>query len=283
MINFRVLWISHFLGGKRWLKGNSSEAGNILSNLVAAGFDAVLVNWTHPQYFQAHAKKAFAKGIPVFGNHASKPINGMTADFSASTYAQGAITGDYLVNHSEPGDSFLFVYSGNVPCNIERKIGAKAVLEANKMKITQELTWTGGSDPAQYAYDMVKSTLLADTQKKIKGIWTAWEGYGIAAARAAAERGRKDILVATVDDSPRTYTEMRNLPTLHMTVSLVGKMPLIVDKMYKKLDDIFAGKPFKVQQFLFPCYIVTKDTLPPKGYYFREDGNYSGPKDFEAN
>ena len=261
-------------------KGNSPEAGNIMNNLIIAGFDAIIVNWTNPKFFEAQAKKAFAKGIPVFGNHASKPVDGMVADFSGSNYSQGALVADYLVNHTKADDGFVLIYSGTVPCNVERSIGAKAVLDANNRKIVQELTWTGGSDLLQWGYDMVNSTLLGDTEKKIKAIWTSYEGYSIAAARAVGDRGRTDIIVGGVDDSPRTYTELRKLAALQMEVGLIGDFDIMIKKMFEELDNIFAGKEFKVQQFLFPSYIVTKDTLPPEGYFFKKSGNYSGPKDF---
>ena len=38
---------------------------------------------------------------------------------------------------------------------------------------------TPTGDPWQWAYEQTKNALLADTNKEIKGIWSAWEGFGV--------------------------------------------------------------------------------------------------------
>lgn len=263
------------------LKGNPQEAATILDNMMVAKFDGVIVNWTETKYFALQLEKAYKKGIPIFGNHCGKPKDGLTADFSASLFAQGSTIANVLVNQMDPNDHAIILnVAGSAACN-PRMAAAKEVFEYSKIKVSQEFPWTGGSDPEQFAYDMTSNALLADSEKQIKGIFTCWEGLGRAAARAAMERGRKDVKVVTVDDSPQTYATLRDIPNLFATVGLLGKMPTIVERMFVEFEKIFAGKAFKVQQILFPSYIVTQDDLPPKGYFFRESGVYKGQADFE--
>ena len=54
-------------------------------------------------------------------------------------------------------------------------------------------------------------------------------------------------------------------------------------RLFQNLDKIFAGKPFKDQEVWFSTpYLVTKDNLPPPGYYYSDCGYDGRPPDFEV-
>ena len=113
---------------------------------------------------------------------------------------------------------------------------------------------------------------------ELKGIMTTWEGFGVQAARAAHDLGRDDVMVATTDDSPNTYNEMRKLPTLQATAGVVGQAKAINDEIFDILEKVFKGDALQSQKFYpFLARLVTKENLPPKGYFYNPQG-YKGRK-----
>jgi ABC-type sugar transport system substrate-binding protein len=161
---------------------------------------------------------------------------------------------------------------------------AKSILNHFGIPVVTEVD-VGSSEgnPSVWSKEQMKNLLLADTNKEIKGVWTYWEGAGIPAAEACAELGRSDIVVVTCEDSPRTYEMIRTLPTLHGTS---GGNRIFLESSVKKLfmlfGDIFAGKPTEDQQLIEAIpYLVTKENLPPKGYFYNPAvKKYTGPPDF---
>jgi ABC-type sugar transport system substrate-binding protein len=264
------------------LKMNYAEAPNIMENMINAGYDAILVNWTDPKYYKDQVKKAFDKKIPIFTNTGGNVIPYLTADFGPSNYAFGAMSSEYMASKLKSGDKVLISTDTTVTCCVYRRIIAERVFADQKIKVVQQLTFTAG-DPYQVGYDQVKNALTSDVNKEIKGIWCDWEGRGQSAARAAMDMKRPDIMVVSSDDSPMTYSYIRDNPTYHATSGIIAKEALVVAHMFTELDKLFAGKPFQTgTTFFINPYLVTKDNLPPKGYYYKEDGNYSGKPDFKV-
>jgi hypothetical protein len=86
-----------------------------------------------------------------------------------------------------------------------------------------------------------------------------------------------------MDDSPNTYNEFRQLPTLHATSATLGLAKGIDQKMFEMFDNVFTGKRVETQKFYgTPPYLVTRENLPPKGYYFSFCGYEGRPPDFEV-
>ena len=104
-------------------------------------------------------------------------------------------------------------------------IQQKLTFKHYKMKIGQEIHWTGQGDPAQHAYESVKNAILTDKSKEIKGVWTPSEGMAVVIAKAALDMMRPDILVATCEDSPGTYNELRKLPNFIATAGTLWDAP----------------------------------------------------------
>jgi len=260
-----------------------SKAQPTIENILTAGYDGIIVHWTTPKYFEVGLKTALKKGVPVLNIAGGEFIPGITGDFAMMNSAAGALNAEYLSTKLGPGAKVIVYYNPNLTLHRQRLGGAKGSFDAYKVKIARELFEPGSGDPSQTCYDAVKGALLADRKKEIKGIWTPWEGYGIAAARAAVDAGRKDVIVVTMDDSPNTYNEFRTWPTLHATAAVLGLAGKIDEDMYSVFDKVFAGKPVETQQFFgYPPYLVTRDNLPPKGYFFSFSGYEGRPPDFKV-
>lgn len=264
------------------LKANFSEAGPTMDNIIAAGYDGIIVHWTTPKFYEQQLKKAQQKGIPVLTIACGDLIPGIVGDFAISNVAAGALNSEYLATKIGRGGKVLAFYTPDQLIHRQRLNGAKAAFETYGVILARELFYSSG-DPSQVCYESVKNALLADTKKEIKGIWTPWEGYGIPAARAAMDTGRKDIVVVTVDDSPNTYSEFQKLPTLHASAATLGLAKKIVDDMFGIFDKVFAGKPVPTREFYgVPPYLVSRENLPPKGYYFSFCGYKNRPPDFQV-
>jgi ABC-type sugar transport system substrate-binding protein len=160
---------------------------------------------------------------------------------------------------------------------------AKTVFELYKIKISQEIFYPMSGDPIQFAYDQMRNVLTADAKKEIKGWWDTSESFGVAAARAAHDLGRDDIIVVTFEDSPNTYNEIRKLPALHATAGSMGQLPQINGKLFSLLDEIFKGGPIKMGQVHGNIpNLITKFNLPPKGYFYDPCGYEGRPPEFEV-
>jgi ABC-type sugar transport system substrate-binding protein len=264
------------------LNSNFSQSESIMENIVAAGYDGIIVHWTTPKFYEVQLKKALAKGIPVLTIACGELLPGIVGDFAISNVAAGALNGEYLATKLGRGGKVITYYIPDQLIHRQRLMGAKGAFETYGVSIAQELYISSG-DLSQQCYEACRNAFLADTKKEIRGVWTPWEGFGIPAARAAMDTGRKDVIVVTVDDSPNTYTEFQKLPTLHATAATLGLATKIVDDMFGIFDKAFAGQPVQTRQFYgVPPYLVTRENLPPKGYFFSFCGYKGRPPDFQV-
>jgi ABC-type sugar transport system substrate-binding protein len=202
-------------------------------------------------------------------------------DFTSSMFGQGAMIGEYLGTRLKPGDKVIVYSAPYVTVHQQRYAGAKPPLEWYKLEIIEMQFTPGSQDPKVACREAVRSALLADTEKKIKGLVTFWDGFGIEAARACDEAGRNDVLVTWTDDYPNTYDEMRRLPAMAAAAGFCYLHNNITNMMFGLLENIFAGKPVESEKvYMVGSYFFTRDDLPPRGYFYSYQG-YDRPKDWE--
>jgi len=255
---------------------NYANAQSIMDNMITAGYDAILVNWVDFKYHDQQVLKAYKAGIPVQGIACGNNVPGVISQGIAPEMGFAALSSLYLVSKLQEGDKILVYHDPRVSTSLFRFNTAKVTFDSYRIKIAQEMHYPGSGDPSQVCYEAMKNAFLADTKKEIKGVWTHWEGYGIPAARAAMDMGRKDIVVVTCDDAPNTYSALREIPTLHATSGANWDAEEWTGRLFRNLDKIFAGKPFEDQEIWFSMpNLVTKDNLPPPGYYYSPCG-YKG-------
>ena len=266
------------------LGGDWTKAPAVMENMITAGYDAIIINWTDFRIIEKQILKARERGIPVQGIACGNIVPGVVAHGAAPDAAMGAMSAMYLGAKLLPGDKVLAYHDPRAQNSVFRFNVAKATLENSKIKIAQEMHATAvGGDFAQKGYEEIKNALLADHNKEIKGIWTHWEGYGIPAAKAAQDMNRPDIIVVTADDSPNTYKMLRELPNLHATAGNLWACYEWTNLMFRTLDKIFAGKPVRDMDITFTLpNLITKDNLPPPGYYFSHFGYKNRKPDFKV-
>jgi len=254
------------------------KSQTVMENMVSAGYDAIIVNWTAPSYYKQQLKRAYDKGIPVIIIAGENMIPGMIANFVAWDTAMGGLTAELLAGSIKRGSKIIAYYNSGIPVAVKRFNFAKAVFKENKIEIVAALTPSTGKDPEQDAFDKVTNTLLADSKKEIKGIWAQSDYMGIPAARAALALNRKDIIVVTADDTPRAYDALRNMPNMVGIAGYNGNVKTTIDDIFTIFENAFAGKPVKTNQYCgINVYMVTKQTAPPKGYYYNPGGTgYEG-------
>ena len=260
-----------------------TKAGPTMDNMISAGYDGIIINWTAPAAYAPQLKRAYDEGIPVMIVAGDNMADGMLANFVAWDTAMGGLTAEYLAGNLNPGSKIIAYYNSAIPVAVKRFNFAKLVFEVSKLEIVQELTPDTNKDPEVDAFEKVTNVLLADTDKQIKGIWAQSDYMGIPAARAALALNRKDVIVVTADDTPRAYEALRTMPNVVGLAGYNGNVSPMLDEMFGMMEDAFAGKPIKTNQFRgLDVYMVTKETAPPKGYYYNPRGTgYSGrPMDF---
>lgn len=265
------------------LKDNFTESVSCMENMISAGYDAVIIHWVPTKMFDVMIKKAFEKGIPVITISTSSPIPWVVAEFGQLEAAGAAISAEYLALKLKPGDKILTYNIKAIENMMRRGASAKAIFDWYKIIVAQDLYYPLTGDPMQHSYETVKNALLGDTKKEIKGLFTPWDGFAISAARAALDLGRKDFIVTADDDSPNSYSQMGKLPTYHATVGIFGDLKQINQDLYGLLDKVFKGESVETQQnHAYLPRLVTRDKLPPKGYFYSYCGYEGRPPDFEA-
>lgn len=264
------------------LNGDVSKAGAFMDNIITAGYDGIIVNWTDFKYFDQQVMKAYKAGIPVQGIACGNMAPGVISQGIAPEMGFAALSSLFLVSKLAEGDKIIAYHNPLVQTSLFRFNTAKVTFDSYRIKYV-EMHAPASGDPYQNSYNGIKNALLADTKKEIKGIWTHWEGFGVSAARAAMDMGRTEIVVATCDDAPNTYTALREIPTLHATSGANWDAPGWTGRLFKNLDRIFAGEPVEEQEIWFSIpNLVTKKNVPPPGYYFSPCGYEGRPPDFKV-
>jgi ABC-type sugar transport system substrate-binding protein len=266
------------------LKDNFPEAQTYMENMMSAGYDGIIIHFLGLKVCEKQIKKAFEKGIPVITIACmGAQFPGVVAEVGPMDAATAATVAELIASKMEAGDKVMTLHIPLLDIHKVRQIAAKGVFQAYDRKVAQELSYPLTGDPMQWAYDQTKNALLGDTKKEIKGVWAAWEGFGVNAARAAHDIGRDDVVVATVDDSPNTMAQIAKLPTLHGASGFACTSKEINTQAFAVFDKIFKGEQVPSQKlYPFAPRLVTKENLPPKGYFVNPCG-YKGAPDFKAN
>jgi len=265
------------------IAGDYTKAQSFMDNMITAGYDGIIVNWTAFSYFDQQVLKAYKAGIPVQGIACGNMAPGVISQGIAPEMGFAALSSLYLVSKLHRGDKIIIYHDPMVQTSLFRANTAKVTFDSYRIKIGQEIHFPGSGDPYQVSYEMMKNAFLADTKKEIKGVWTHWEGYGVSAARAAMDMGRKEVIVVTCDDAQNTYKALREIPTLWATSGANWDAPEWTNRLFRNFDKIFAGQPFEDQEVWFSIpNLVTKNNLPPPGYYFSPCGYKGRPPDFKV-
>ena len=264
------------------LKDNDAEGPAAMENMISAGYDGIIIHFKSPRGIEKQIRKAFDKGIPVITmNCQAAQVPGVVLEVTPMDAASAATVAEFIASKLGPNDQVITVSIPMLDLHKVRLVVAHGVFQAYNRKVAQDLSYPLTGDPWQWAYDQTKNALLADTKKEIKGVWSAWEGFGVMAARAAHDLGRDDVIVATNDDSANTYAQIAKLPTMWGAVAFASMAKEINAPIFALLDKVFKGQQVPSNQLIqFPARLITKENLPPKGYYFNPCGGYKGPPDF---
>jgi len=267
------------------LKDNIPQAATYMENMISAGYDGIVIHWLPLRAIDKQIKMAFDKGIPVVTIAASGArFPGVLADVGFMEATDGAMLAEYLGNRLQSDDKIVTISIPQIEKHQIQLTGAKGAFQAYNLKVVQDLQFPFTGDPFQWTYDQVTNTLLGDSKKEIKGIYTTWEGFGIQAARACHDRGRDDVIVVTCDDRPNTYKEMARLPALQAVAATSIHDKNLNEITFGLFDKVFRGESV-VSQKNYPhiAGLLTKDKLPPSGYFYDVCGGYKARKpDFEV-
>jgi ABC-type sugar transport system substrate-binding protein len=266
------------------LQLNIPQAQSVVENMIAAGYDGIIVNWTSPHFFKKQVEMAFSKGIPIItvGEGVTHP--GIIAEVGQYYGVSGGLAAQYLVSKvrgTKP--KIVTLMDSRLDISTIKYAVAKAIFNSYNVQILAELDLASAQgNPSVWVQEQVRNLILNDPNKEIKGAWSFWEGAGLPAAEAFSNAGRNDAVVVTCEDSPRTYELIGKLPTMYAAAGANGVfVNSSVKKLFKLFDSIFEGKPENDQQTIEAIpYLVTKENLPPKGYFLNPKQVYSGPKDY---
>ena len=262
------------------LQMNTALAPGYFQNFIASGYSAVVMHWTPPRLVAKQVKEAYDKQIPFVTIGGGEVVPWQTAEFGFMDASDGAAAAKYIASRMPQGGKVIIIYIATTSNNIQKYAGAKAQFEALKIPVAHEHSILTG-EPEPETYETVKNVLLGDTKHEIKGIWTAFDGLGLAAARACKELGRDDVINATLDDAPRALKALRD----GQMDCLMGLSTPLVHHVkaneFPLFDKIFAGEAFKLgQEKDLERIVETRDNIPPEGYFYDPCGYEGKKKDY---
>lgn len=180
--------------------------------------DALFITPSDPVGIAEAVKEAADAGIKVYCSDGFVPGASVVSTVAFDNYAGGVFTMTKLADtllEKYPGSGDIEIAMIDLPSNEgwdARGHGAKWVLSQDKysrIKVTK--TWSWDSTGAVTPRNAVDSFLASDPDKKLKGIWAAWDGAVFEGLEATAEV-RPEIIFTGSDGGRQCFEKMAAYP-----------------------------------------------------------------------
>jgi ribose transport system substrate-binding protein len=232
--------------------GNDANAQiAIVDLMIAAGYDAIILNTASEDALNPVVKRAHDAGILVisFDNVSSSPY---AIRINEDQFAFGKTMADWLVKQLN-GTGKVFMITGVPGTTVDngRNAGAHSVFDATPgIEVLGEQPGMWADGPAQ----TVMSTALA-AFPEIDGIWCQGGTTGV--IRAFMDAGRDFVPVAgEAENGFRKLAAEHNIPIIS-----VGQTPAMVAVSIKLAIDMLKDGIEVPQEINVPLPIVTSDTM----------------------
>lgn len=244
--------------------GNSSQQVNQVQNLVTQQVGAVIFAMQDATAGAAGVAEAKGANIPVIAID-QRPQGDVTTFIGSDSIKASTQLCDYLAKQLG-GKGNLAIIKGVLGSSteIERSKGCGSVLEKNpaiKVVSTTNADWDENK-----AYNVAQDVLTANPD--LQAIFAQNDGMALGAAKAAAQAGRSNLKIVSVDGFPQVYDAIESgqvLATMSQEPYQMGE--LAVRTAIKAMSG-GAGAIQKEQ--LQPTVLVTKENLEEArsaGYY----------------
>lgn len=186
--------------------------------IIAQKPDALFITPSDPVGIADAVKDAADAGIRVYCSDGFVPGASVVSTVAFDNYAGGVFTmtklGDALLE-KYPNAKEIEIAMIDLPSNEgwdARGHGAKWVLSQEKYsKIKVSKTWSWDSTGAVTPRNAVDSFLAADPDKKLKGIWCAWDG-AVFEGLEATGKTRPEIMFTGSDGGRQCFEKMAAYP-----------------------------------------------------------------------
>lgn len=244
--------------------GNSSQQVNQVQNLVTQQVGAVIFAMQDVTAGAAGVAEADGSNVPVIAID-QRPQKDVTTFIGSDSIKASAELCDYLAKQMG-GKGNLAIIKGVLGSSteIERSQGCGSSLEKNpgiKVVSTSNADWDENK-----AYNAAQDILTANPD--LQAIFAQNDGMALGAAKAAAQAGRSNIKIVSIDGFPQVYDAIESgqiLATMSQQPYTMGE--LAVRTAIKAMN----GEASSIQKDqLQPTVLVTKESLEEArsaGYY----------------
>lgn len=186
--------------------------------IIAKQPDALFITPSDPVGIADAVKKAADAGIRVYCSDGFVPGASVVSTVAFDNYAGGMYTMKMLADaliEKYPGTEDIEIAMIDLPSNEgwdARGHGAKYILsqpQYSRIKVTK--TWSWDSTGAVTPRNAIDSFLTADPEKKLRGIWCAWDGAVFEGLEATAE-ARPEIMYTGSDGGRQCFEKMAAYP-----------------------------------------------------------------------
>lgn len=186
--------------------------------IIAQKPDALFITPSDPVGISSAVKEAADAGIRVYCSDGFVPGASVVSTVAFDNYAGGVFTMTKLADtllEKYPGTEDIEIAMIDLPSNEgwdARGHGAKYVLGQDKYKrIKVTKNWSWDSTGAMTPRNAVDSFLSSDPDKKLKGIWCAWDGAVFEGLEATA-KVRPEIMYTGSDGGRQCFEKMAAYP-----------------------------------------------------------------------
>lgn len=244
--------------------GNSSQQVNQVQNLVTQQVGAVIFAMQDATAGAAGVAEAKGANIPVIAID-QRPQGDVATFIGSDSIKASTELCDFLAKQMA-GKGNLAIIKGVLGSSteIERSKGCGSVLEKNpgiKVVSTTNADWDENK-----AYNVAQDVLTANPD--LQAIFAQNDGMALGAAKAAAQAGRTNLKIVSVDGFPQVYDAIQSgqvLATMSQEPYQMGE--LAVRNAIKAING--EGGSVEKEQ-LQPTVLVTKENLDEArsaGYY----------------
>ena len=244
--------------------GNSSQQVNQVQNLVTQQVGAVIFAMQDATAGAAGVAEAKGANIPVIAID-QRPQGDVTTFIGSDSIKASTELCDYLAKQMG-GKGNLAIIKGVLGSSteIERSKGCSSILEKNpdiKVVSTTNADWDENK-----AYNVAQDVLTANPE--LQAIFAQNDGMALGAAKAAAQAGRSNLKIVSVDGFPQVYDAIESgqvLATMSQEPYQMGE--LAVRTAIKAMNGEAGSIP---KEQLQPTVLVTKENLEEArsaGYY----------------
>ena len=247
---------------------SNEERINAIENYISQGVDAIIIEEGDIKMVGPALEEAKKRGIIIAS------VDAGTASFvdivvESNNWVMGAMAATELMGRIDGKGKIVEVYHDGGQMNRMRVASLHAVLsEYQDVKIAAKFSFAW---PDYFPDVKSKMEAVLQANPDIAGVFSNFDGIGVACAQAIREAGLQDqISIVGIDGDPMAYEEMRK-PNSPFKATLAQDPELMARTAVRMVFKLLNGEEIPRRHVYIPAILVTIENLPEPGKRFPDE------------